>query len=130
MLRGSTLRRRLARTLEGEAGVNDPVAVILVIGFIDWIEDPHYGVADMALLFVEELGDRRWSSASPSASRRRRALRRVRLASAGLYPLASLAAAALAYGGADAGHGSGLPRRLPLRAWSWAAPTSRRAGRS
>ena len=69
VLRGSTLRRRLARTLEGEAGVNDPVAVILVIGFIDWIQDPHYGVADMALLFVEELGGRRWSSGSPSAGR-------------------------------------------------------------
>src|SRR5215207_2544090 len=31
LLRGSTLRRRLARTLEGEAGFNDPVAVLLVI---------------------------------------------------------------------------------------------------
>ena len=32
VLRGSTLRRRLARTLEGEAGMNDPVAVLLVLG--------------------------------------------------------------------------------------------------
>src|SRR5215213_10037902 len=40
LLRGSTLERRLARTLEGEAGFNDPVAVLLVIGFIDWIEKP------------------------------------------------------------------------------------------
>src|SRR3954468_3142576 len=30
LLRGSTLKRRLARTLEGEAGMNDPVAVLLV----------------------------------------------------------------------------------------------------
>ena len=44
LLRGSTLRRRLARTLEGEAGFNDPVAVLLVIGFIDWIEKPDYGI--------------------------------------------------------------------------------------
>ena len=56
LLRGSTLRRRLARTLEGEAGFNDPVAVLLVIGFIDWIQKPDYGVADMAILLVEELG--------------------------------------------------------------------------
>src|SRR5688572_18584834 len=48
VLRGSTLRRRLARTLEGEAGLNDPVAVLLVIGFIDWIQKPDYGVVDMA----------------------------------------------------------------------------------
>ena len=34
VLRGSTLRRRLARTLEAEAGLNDPVAVVLVIGFV------------------------------------------------------------------------------------------------
>ena len=32
LLRNSTLRRRLARTLEGESGLNDPVAVLLVIG--------------------------------------------------------------------------------------------------
>src|SRR5919108_119238 len=31
LLRGSTLRRPLARTLEGEAGLNDPVAVLLVL---------------------------------------------------------------------------------------------------
>ena len=52
VLRGSTLRRRLARTLEGEAGMNDPVAVLLVIGFIDWIQQPDYGVCDMLVLFV------------------------------------------------------------------------------
>jgi cell volume regulation protein A len=40
VLRGSTLRRRLARALEGEAGSNDPVAVLLVIGFIEWITTP------------------------------------------------------------------------------------------
>ena len=56
ILRGSTLRRRLARTLEGEAGFNDPVAVLLVLGFIDWIQKPDYGIADMAVLFVEEIG--------------------------------------------------------------------------
>ena len=38
LLRGSTLRRRLARTLEGEAGMNDPIAVLLVLGFIEWIQ--------------------------------------------------------------------------------------------
>ena len=56
LLRESTLRRRLARTLEGEAGFNDPVAVLLVIGFIEWIQQDDYGVLDMALLFVREMG--------------------------------------------------------------------------
>jgi cell volume regulation protein A len=36
VLRSSTLRRRLARTLEGEAGFNDPIAVVLVLGFMAW----------------------------------------------------------------------------------------------
>ena len=48
VLRGSSLRRRLARTLEGESGMNDPIAVLLVVGFIDWIQMPDYGVVDMA----------------------------------------------------------------------------------
>jgi cell volume regulation protein A len=39
VLRGSRLRRRLARALEGESGMNDPVALLLVTGFIDWIQD-------------------------------------------------------------------------------------------
>src|SRR5919201_2525403 len=97
VLRGSTLRRRLARTLEGEAGLNDPVAVLLVLGFMDWIQKPDYGVADMALLFVRQLGIGLvvglvvgWVATL--------ALQRSRLASTGLYPVASLATAALAYG--------------------------------
>src|SRR5215217_4857162 len=107
VLRGSTLRRKLARTLEGEAGFNDPVAVLLVLGFISWVTQPDYGIADMALLFVRQLGigvaaglGIGWLSVQ--------ALRRTRLASAGLYPVSSLAVAALAFGAADSLHGSGF----------------------
>ena len=56
VLRGSTLRQRLARTLEGEAGFNDPVAVLLVLGFIDWVQKPDYGALDMLGLLVQQLG--------------------------------------------------------------------------
>ena len=66
VLRGSTLKRRLARTLEGEAGLNDPVAVLLVLGFIDWIQQPDYGIADMAAAVRPGAGDRRGRSAPPS----------------------------------------------------------------
>ena len=87
LLRGSTLRRKLARTLEGEAGFNDPVAVLLVIGFIDWIEKPDYGVADMAVLFAEEIviGAAFGLSIGWLAVK---GLQRTRLESAGLYPVA------------------------------------------
>ena len=56
LLRGSTLTRKLARTLEGESGFNDPVAVLLVLGFIDLLTKPAYGALDLVSLFVRELG--------------------------------------------------------------------------
>ena len=107
LLRGSTLKRRLARTLEGEAGLNDPVAVLLVVGFVEWIQEPEFGAADMALLFVEELGIGMaaglavgWLAVA--------GLQRTRLDTVGLYPVATLATAAVAFGSADALHGSGF----------------------
>jgi cell volume regulation protein A len=107
LLRESTLRRKLARTLEGEAGFNDPVAVLLVVGFIEWIEQPDYGVLDLVLLFVTEMGIGAavglgvgWLAVQ--------ALRSTRLASPGLYPVATLATVGLAYGGATTLHGSGF----------------------
>jgi cell volume regulation protein A len=107
LLRTSTLRRRLARTLEGETGFNDPVAVLLVLGFIDWIQHPDYGIADMALLFVRQLGIGLAVGAAVGWLGVQ-AFQRARLTTAGLYPVASLAIAALAFGGADALHGSGF----------------------
>ncbi|MEA2403462.1 MAG: potassium/hydrogen antiporter [Thermoleophilaceae bacterium] len=107
LLSGSTMRRKLARTLEGEAGFNDPIAVLLVVGFIEWIQHSDYGVADMAWLFVQEIAIGTavgmavgWLAVD--------AFRRVQLATPGLYPVASLAAVALAFGLADTLHGSGF----------------------
>jgi cell volume regulation protein A len=108
LLRESTLRRKLARTLEGEAGFNDPVAVLLVIGFIEWIQnEPDYGVLDMVGLFATEMGIGAavglavgWLAV--------RGLRSAKLATPGLYPVATLATAGLAFGGAATLHGSGF----------------------
>jgi len=107
LLRGSTLKRRLARTLEGESGMNDPVAVLLVLGFIEWIGHPGYGLVDMGLLFVQQLGIGAlvgiavgWLAVQ--------AFRRARLATGGLYPVASIAVVAIAFGFADVLHGSGF----------------------
>jgi potassium/hydrogen antiporter len=107
VLRGSTLRRRLARTLEGEAGFNDPVAILLVIGFIEWIQRPDYGVLDMAGLMVLELA----IGLAAGIAVGRGAVwtfRRLQLASPGLYPVASVTAAALSFGLAEVAHGSGF----------------------
>ncbi len=107
VLRGSTLKRRLARTLEGEAGLNDPVAVLLVIGFIDWIQRPDYGIVDMLGLFVAQLGI--GTVVGLLVGRLGvEAFRRAQMASSGLYPVASLTIAAIAFGVADVLHGSGF----------------------
>jgi cell volume regulation protein A len=107
LLRGSGLRKRLESTLEGEAGFNDPIAVLLVLGFIDWELHPDYGLADMSLLFVQQLGIGLVAGVAVGALARE-AFQRVRLSSPGLYPVASLAAAALAYGSAATLDGSGF----------------------
>jgi potassium/hydrogen antiporter len=107
MLRGSTLKHRLATTLEGESGFNDPIAVLLVLGFIEWLQHDDYGIADMAVLFVRQLGIGLAIGVAVGVAAVW-VLRRVTLATAGLYPVATLAVAALAFGGADALHGSGF----------------------
>jgi cell volume regulation protein A len=107
VLRGSTLRRRLARTLEGEAGLNDPVAVLLVLGFMAWATQPHYGAIDFAALFARQLGIGA-AVGGVIALAAVLALRHLRLPSAGLYPVVSIASASLAYGAADTLDGSGF----------------------
>ena len=59
LLRGSSLRRRLRADARGRGGLNDPVAVLLVLGFIEWLTHPHFGIADMLWLFVARARDRR-----------------------------------------------------------------------
>ncbi|HSC93241.1 MAG TPA: potassium/proton antiporter [Gaiellaceae bacterium] len=54
-LRFTTLRRRVARVLEAESGVNDPAAVALTVGLIGWIEG-ELGPAGFGFLLVSELG--------------------------------------------------------------------------
>lgn len=107
IMRGSTIRKRLAHTLEGEAGLNDPIAVLLVLAMIHYLTEPDYGALDVLILFGEELvigavigGAVGWLGAE--------SLKRAKLGSAGLYPVASLAIGALAFGGADTLHGSGF----------------------
>lgn len=107
VLRGSTLRRKLARTLEAEAGMNDPVAVVLVIGFVAWLTDPSYRGFDLALQIAQELTIGAVIGIGIGLGARH-ALRHTSLASAGLYPVASLAVASLAYGITAVAHGSGF----------------------
>jgi cell volume regulation protein A len=107
VLRRSTLEKRLARSLEGESGMNDPVALLLVIGFIEWIQEPGFGLADMAGLLALKLAVGiavGWLVGRLAVA----ALNATRLPTDGIYPVATIAIAALAYGVAEIAHGSGL----------------------
>ncbi len=107
VLRGSSLKKRLARILEGESGMNDPVAIVLVLGFIEFIQDPGYSVGQMLFLAVSELG---LGVIIGIAVGRVAVLvfSSARIGAPGLYPVASLAFAALGFGVADLAHGSGF----------------------
>jgi cell volume regulation protein A len=107
VLRRSTLEKRLARSLEGESGMNDPVALLLVIGFIEWIQEPGYGIVDMAsgIAIKLALGAAIGAAIGWLAVR---LLDRVQLPSDGIYPVATLAIAGLAYGLPELAHGSGF----------------------
>ncbi|WP_354702389.1 K(+)/H(+) antiporter NhaP2 [Paraconexibacter sp. AEG42_29] len=107
LLQGASLRKRLALTLEGEAGFNDPVAIFLVLGFVEWLLLPDYGVLDMAKLFVQEMGIGAVVGIAVGTLAAR-SLGRSAFTTPGLYPVASLASLMLAYGLAATLHGSGF----------------------
>ena len=107
VLRGSSIERRLARVLEAESGLNDPVAIVLVLGLIEAIKHPDFGAPDMVWLCFKQLaiGGAIGIAAGRLAAE---SFRRVRFGTTGLYPVASVAAAALAFGLADRLDGSGF----------------------
>jgi cell volume regulation protein A len=107
VLRGSTLRRRLARTLEGEAGMNDPAGIALMIGMIELATHDDATVLVVGREFVVEmvvgavfgmLGGRLLVPL----------LRRARLPSGSMYPILALTLAGALYGATSIAHGSGF----------------------
>jgi len=78
-----------------------------VLGFIDWIQHPDFGLPDMAELFARQLGIGLVAGLAVGWLGVQ-AFMRARLYSPGLYPVASLATAALAFGAADTLDGSGF----------------------
>ena len=107
LLRTSTLRRRIVRTMEVESGLNDAVVMVLVLGFIGLIEEPTGSVADLAMFAVRQLvvGGICGFVVGKAAGA---ALRRIRLPRTGLYAVASFACALMAYGSANVLKGSPL----------------------
>ena len=106
-LRFTHIRRRLARTLEAETGLNDPVAIALTIGLIAWIEEPDFAFPDLVVSVLEQLGIGLVIGLGLAAV----ALwvfARLPHSIGSFAPVASVAAGALSFGVADVAGGSGF----------------------
>jgi potassium/hydrogen antiporter len=105
-LRGTRLRQRLSSILTAESGENDPAAVALTLGLIAWIETVGYGLDNLALLLLRELGLGLAIGVALGLVVRR--LPRLPGELASLAPVASLGIAAVAYGVPASLHASGF----------------------
>ena len=93
--------------LEGEAGVNDPVGIALLIGMVDFATTDGASGWSVVQEFVLEMTIG-LAVGIVGAGLLVVFMRRVRLPGEGLYPLRSLAAAGVIYGLAAVAHGSGF----------------------
>jgi cell volume regulation protein A len=107
LLRGTRLPRRLSRTLEGEAGFNDPVAVLLLLVVIELIQNSHYDVGDVTVFLVQQVGIGVAVGAGAGWLAITATVHRAGLPT-GLALVASFATAAISYGAAGALGGSGF----------------------
>lgn len=106
-LRFTRIRRRLARILEAESGGNDPLAIAMTIGFIEWIQEPAYNAGNLMLLVVQNLG----LGLVVGLILGRAAVKlfsRLPDSVGAFSPVASLAVAFLSFGAAEAIGGSGF----------------------
>jgi cell volume regulation protein A len=107
LLRGVRLPARLSRTLEGEAGFNDPIAVLLVLVMIELILNRNYDAADASVFLAREVGVGLIVGAGVGLLAVA-ASQRVAQLPTGLLLVGSFATAAIAYGAAGALGGSGF----------------------
>jgi cell volume regulation protein A len=107
LLRGVRLPRRLALMLEGEAGLNDPIAVMLVLVMIEVIDHPGYSPLSAVWFLAHELVVGLVVGVAVGALGAG-ALRRMTNASTGTPLVASFATAAIAFGAAGTLGGSGF----------------------
>jgi cell volume regulation protein A len=115
-LRFTALQPRLTTLLNTESAANDPTAITLTLGFIAWLTKPGYGPGDMAVLVTRQLGiglvvglALGWIAS--------RLFPRLPADLAPFAPVASVAAAAVAYGAADTVHGSGFLAVYVVALW-------------
>jgi len=93
--------------LEGEAGVNDPVGIALMIGMLEYATSDSGSVLSVVKEFTLEMAIG-LAVGLAGAALLVLFMRHVPLPSEGLYPLRTLAAAGIIYGLASVVHGSGF----------------------
>jgi len=107
LMRATRLPVRLSRTLEAEAGFNDPVAVLLVLALIELVLDPQYDVGDVTVFLVRQVGVGVAVGVGVGWLAIAAAGRRAQLPTS-LALVISFAIAAISYGAAGALGGSGF----------------------
>ncbi len=106
-LRYTDIRRRLARALEAETGLNDPTAIALTLGLLAWTGKPGSGPAALVAEVARQLGVGLLAGVAFAALAAWLFARLPR--SIGVFaPVSSVAVAALAFGTADVMGGSGF----------------------
>jgi cell volume regulation protein A len=98
---------RTGTILEAESGANDPVGIALMIGMIEFATSDDGTMWTVVREFVLEMTVG-LAVGVAGAYALLYLLRRLSLPNAGLYPLRTLAAAGVIYGGASVLHGSGF----------------------
>jgi cell volume regulation protein A len=101
------IRGRSGTILEGEAGVNDPVGIALMIGMIELAEEEDGGLGIVAEEFLVEMAFGLLVGIA-GALLLLPVMRRVRLTAPALYPIRVLAGAGIIYGLASVVGGSGF----------------------
>ena len=98
---------RSGTTLEGEAGVNDPAGIALMIGLIELATHEDATWLVVVREFVVEMGVGT-AMGLTGALVLLPVLRRIRLPAEGFYPVLALALAGVLYSGTSLAHGSGF----------------------
>lgn len=104
--KGVSLRGNLKPLLELESGSNDPMAIFLTIGIIQWIQNSLNNPADLLLLFLLQMGIGLaigWLMSRLSLL----LINRLKLGYEGLYPVLTFALVFLTFGLATLLQGSG-----------------------
>lgn len=104
--RGVSLKGNLKPLLELESGSNDPMAIFLTIGVIQWMQNSIEQPADLLLLFIMQMGIGLavgWLMSAVSLF----LINRLKLGYEGLYPVLTFALVFLTFGLATLLQGSG-----------------------